>query len=138
MVTKTAIHAIKALSELAAQSNGEYLGASAIAERIGAPQNYLGKLLQLLSKEGLVTAQKGYNGGFKLARPPENISLFDIVEPIENVSRVQNCFLSGNGCSEDQPCALHFGWSKVRESLLQFLTGTTLKDVMKSGEGRLD
>ena len=49
MLSKTAIHAVRATIELAALAPGCYLGAAAIADRIGAPRNYLGKLLQALA-----------------------------------------------------------------------------------------
>ena len=54
MISRTAIHAIRALAQLARLDSGSYSGAEALAETIGAPPNYLGKLLHTMSRAGLV------------------------------------------------------------------------------------
>lgn len=129
MISKTSIHALKALAALAEQAEGTYTGAAAIADRIGAPRNYLGKLLQTLSREHLVEGQKGLNGGFRLARPASAIRLIDAIEPIESVSRWKGCFLGRKRCRDDRACALHQKWSRVRDGYLEFLESTTIADI---------
>jgi Rrf2 family protein len=79
MMSKTAVHALKAVVALAELPDNGFEGAASLAERIRAPQNYLGKLLQVLARAGVLQSQKGLGGGFQLARPPESISLYDIV-----------------------------------------------------------
>lgn len=54
MISKTALQAIQALAFLAEQPEGRFEGAATIAEKIGARGNYLGKLLQAMTHEGLV------------------------------------------------------------------------------------
>jgi Rrf2 family protein len=119
---------------LAQLPDNTYAGAGAIAREIGAPQNYLGKLLQTLSREGLVESQKGLGGGFRLARDPRAISLYDIVEPIEQISRWSGCILGRPACSEENPCAIHHRWKKVRDTYLQMLMQTTIADLVAKGE----
>jgi len=131
MISKSAVHALTALTLLAKLDEGEFVGATAIARQIKAPQNYLGKLLQNLANEELVVSQKGYGGGFRLAKPAEKISLYDIVEQIDNVSRWGNCFLTNGNCSDKRPCAVHDRWTRVREAYLHFLKSTTLNDLAK-------
>lgn len=131
MISRTGIHAIKALAALSEIPEDEYAGASAIAKGIDAPQNYLGKLLRALSREGLVISQKGLGGGFRLARPMEQISLFDILEPIDQVSRWEGCFFGRAECGDKDPCAVHSAWASVREVYLEFLKNTTLADIYK-------
>jgi Rrf2 family transcriptional regulator, iron-sulfur cluster assembly transcription factor len=129
MISKTGISATKALAVLARMPENEYVGASAIAREIGAPQNYLGKLLKILAGEGLVVSQKGFGGGFRLARPAAEISLYDIVEPIDKVSRWGGCFLGSGTCSDTSPCSVHGQWKHVREEYLGFLKNTTVADL---------
>lgn len=129
MISKTATHALKAMAVLA-ERPGEFHGAASVAERIGAPQNYLGKLLQGLIQAGVVYSQKGMGGGFRLARPPETISLFDIVEPVDHVSRLEGCYLGRESCSEEHPCAIHYKWAEVRDAQLTMLKETTLVDLV--------
>ena len=129
MISKTALHALRAVAALA-ERPGEFQGASSIAERIGAPQNYLGKLLQGLIQAGIVTSMKGKGGGFQLARPPEEISLFDVVEPLDHVSRWEGCFMGKESCSATTPCAMHDQWVAIRNGYLQMLKESTLADIV--------
>lgn len=131
MISKSAIHALTALTLLAKLRKDEYAGAGAIAREIKAPQNYLGKLLQQLAGDDLVVSQKGYGGGFRLAKSAKKISLFDIVNKIDNLDRWGNCFLTNGECSDKEPCAVHDRWSRVREEYLQFLKSTSLNDLVE-------
>jgi Rrf2 family protein len=93
VISRTGLYAVRAIVALAKLPTGRFAGAASIARSVGAPQNYLGKLLKDLAREGLLESQKGLGGGFRLARDPKNITLFDVVEPIEQVSRWSGCIL---------------------------------------------
>ncbi|KAA3634898.1 MAG: Rrf2 family transcriptional regulator [Calditrichaeota bacterium] len=131
MISKTGIHATLALAFLSQLDSDEFAGATQIANKVGAPPNYLGKLLKQLAEEGLVISQKGFGGGFKLAKPADKITVYDVLEPIEKVSKWNGCFLGRSQCSEKSPCSVHTRWSKVREDYLSFLKETTIKEVAK-------
>ncbi len=130
MISKTGIHAILALILMAELPPGVYAGAAQIADKVGAPRNYLGKLLKRLAQEGLVESQKGFGGGFRLARPPERITLYNIIEPLEHVSKWNGCFLGRAKCSESEPCAVHDRWSKIRTDYLRFLESTKIAELI--------
>lgn len=132
MISRTALYALKAIQELARLPASELGGAAAIAEKTGAPVNYLGKLLKLLAQDGLLESRKGLNGGFRLARLPAEITLFDIAEPIDHVSRWTSCFLGGGQCCEDAPCSVHGAWQVVRQEYLNFLKHTTIADTLST------
>jgi Rrf2 family protein len=134
MLTKTGLHAVRAMLALARLPEGAFAGAASVARAIGAPPNYLGKLLQVLAREGLVCSQKGLGGGFRLARDPGAISLLDVVEPIEQISRWSGCILGRPECSDSAPCALHEGYKQVRNAYLRLLRDTTLADLLVKGE----
>ncbi len=134
MITKTGLHAVRAMVALARLPEGTYAGATSIAKEIGAPPNYLGKLLQSLAREGLVQSQKGLGGGFQLTRAPRAISLLDVVEPIEQVSRWSGCILGHPQCSDEVPCAIHDRWKNVRNAYLRLLQQTTIADLVAKGE----
>ncbi|MBZ0258452.1 Rrf2 family transcriptional regulator [bacterium] len=131
MISKTGIHAIKALVALAELPEGSFAGAGAIAESIGAPSNYLGKLLQMFTREGFVVSQKGMGGGFRLAVDPKQISLLDVIDPIDHVGRWQGCFLGRSTCSDENPCTLHTKWKAIRNQYFEFIQGTSIADLIK-------
>jgi Rrf2 family transcriptional regulator, iron-sulfur cluster assembly transcription factor len=129
MISKTGIHALRALAALAQMSNSSFAGAADLAKATGAPRNYLGKLLKALSREGLVESQKGRGGGFRLAKDPARITLLDVMEPAARVTRWTGCFMGRTTCSNDAPCALHDRWSTARDAYFQFLKETTVADL---------
>src|SRR6516165_6450955 len=138
MLSKTGLHAVRAIVALAKLPDGAYAGAARIAQEIGAPQNYLGKLLKALAEEGLVESQKGLGGGFRLARDARQISLLDVVEPIEQVSRWSRCVLGHRECSDEAPCAIHNRWKQVRTAYVRMLAQTSIADLLARGEPSLE
>jgi len=130
MLTKSGVHAIRAMVALASTPPGEYCGTSTIAEAAGAPRNYLGKLLFLLSRHGLVESQKGLGGGFRLSRSSREITLLDVVESIEDVARWKECAFRGKVCSDTNPCAVHTRWGHVRDAYLSFLKDTSVAELV--------
>lgn len=131
MLSKTSTQVINALVELARLPEGESEGAKTIAKRIKAPQNYLGKMLQNLANKKIVISQKGKGGGFRLGKHPKKISLYDIVEPFDNVSLWSECALGLKKCSDTSPCAVHHEWKNVREVYYNFLKKTSIADLLK-------
>jgi Rrf2 family protein len=132
MLTRSGVHAIRALVVLASQKPGEYCGTMAIATATNSPRNYLGKILFILSRRGLVESQKGLGGGFRLSRSPEQISLYDIVESIEDVARWKECAFGGKACSDETPCAIHERWGHVRDAYLSLLKNTSVAELVVS------
>ena len=128
MLSRSGIHAVRALVKLANEP-AQYCGAQSIAAATGAPRNYLGKLLQQLARRGIVKSQKGLGGGFRLARDPRDITLHDIVEPLEDLGRLSQCILAHDVCNTENPCAIHSRWALVREAYLDMLNRTTLADL---------
>ena len=133
MLSKTGIHALTAVASLTRLPEGVYVGAAELAEQIGAPPNYLGKLLKTLADAGIVESQKGKGGGFRLARNPATVSLLEVVEPIEHVSRWFGCFLGRPECSDQRACTVHDRWKQVRDLYLRFLRETTIADLAGRG-----
>jgi len=87
MLTQTAKYAFGALIYLAQKRDGGYCQTRDMAQQITVPGNYLGKTLQRLAQGRIVDSQKGLHGGFRLARKPEQITLYDILISIEAIPR---------------------------------------------------
>lgn len=129
MISRSGIHAVRAISSLARLGKGEFAGAAALAREIGAPQNYLGKLLQRLSRTGMVESRRGAGGGFRLAQGARKKSLLEVLGAVEDPRRWSGCFLGQRVCSDRTPCAMHDRWSGVRAAYHRFLSETTVGDV---------
>ncbi len=114
---------------MAELSEGRYVGANVLADSIGAPPNYLGKLLKRYAELGLVQSQKGLGGGFRLARDPREVTLLQILDPVENLSMWSGCVLGRATCSDEAPCKLHDRWKRVKDDYKRLLESTTLADL---------
>ena len=131
MISKTSLEIIKALLEMASLPEGKSEGVVSIAHKIHAPENYLGEVLQRLVREGIVISKKGLNGGFRLAKIPSEIFLYDVVNSLEDVARWEGCFMGRGTCSSSSPCLVHNRWAKARNVYLDFLKNTSIADLKK-------
>jgi Rrf2 family protein len=132
MLTRSATHAIRAMVALAALAPGEYGRTSQIAESAGVPRNYLGKILFLMSRRGLVESQRGLGGGFRLSRGANLISLHDVIDSVEDIARWNECAFGEKTCSEEHPCALHGRWGRVRDAYFSLLKNTSVGELLAS------
>ncbi len=85
--------------------------------------------MQTLAKSGVLSSYKGPTGGFALARPAGRITLYDIVEALDDVSNYDHCAVGLAECSDQNPCPLHTMWTGVRTAVLDYFRRTTLVDL---------
>ena len=95
-----------------------------IAQSRHLPKPNVAKVLTVLAKHKLVTGAPGPGGGYRLAKPPQSISLFDIVEIFEKQSDVQPCPLGPNWCGNGPKCAFHDKFLALKEKNEHFLKST--------------
>lgn len=125
--SKTCEYAIRAVFYIAHKSaSGNRVGIRDIAVGIDSPELYLAKILQDLSRKGLINSVKGPNGGFyvdevSLARP-----LSDIVEAVDGDGLFHGCALGLKQCSEINPCPLHNQFKAIRDQIHYLLHHTTI------------
>ena len=131
MLTQTAEYALRAVLAVAADRGGQPVGAARLATALGIPQNYLSKTLHQLARAGVLESTRGKSGGFRLARPPEKISLLDVVSPFDDVTGRQTCLMGRPVCSDQTACAAHERWKRVAEATAQFFRETTVADLAK-------
>jgi len=82
-----------------------------------------------LATYGLVASKRGYQGGFHLTRPAEQISLLDIAEAVEGKNWCPKCLLGLEECSDGRRCPTHDFWQTERERIRRELARITLRDV---------
>jgi Rrf2 family protein len=104
MLPKTAEYALRAIVWLARDPD-EAASADCLAENTQVPRRYLHKVLQDLGRAKLVRSQPGPGGGYSLARPPEKISILDVVNAVAPLERIRRCPLGLR--SHTRLCPLH-------------------------------
>ncbi|MHC4406256.1 MAG: RrF2 family transcriptional regulator [Planctomycetota bacterium] len=106
--------------------NGDWVLSNQIHKCTGVPMPYLRKVLFALGKAVLINAKRGYSGGFVLARPPEEISLLDVVKAVESRNQSHDCLLALAGCSDDTPCPVRGFWQKEKARIEAYLDRITV------------
>ena len=125
--SKTCEYAMRAVFYIASKSaQGQRVGIKEIAENINSPEHFLGKILQKLSREGLIISVKGPNGGFYLDGYGLNRPIADIIIALEGDEIFTGCGMGLSYCSETNPCPLHNEFKKVRNQITHMLHITTI------------
>jgi len=133
-------HGLRAMIYVAAHSGegGHPVLVRDIAEALDIPAPSLAKVVQKLTRRGLLTSQKGPGGGIALARPAEHLTLLEVVEAVEDRNLSRACMLGLSGCTErTSHCPVHEQWTVIREHLVQVLRDRSIAAVaeqMATGE----
>ena len=124
---------------LAGLPEGRFLSTKALAELHGLPKEYLSKALQSLSQAGLVNTALGPTGGYRLAKPPAELTFLEIVEAVEGEARTFVCanIRANNPCRpkghcDSKPCAVARIMWEADEAWRQKLRSVTLADVVET------
>jgi len=108
-------------------SEGIKVGVKEISKGIDSPEHFIAKILQDLSKKGLLTSYKGPNGGFFIEKESV-ITLADIVKAIDGDKLFVNCGLGLGYCSEVHPCPIHHDFKKIRNDIALMLHTSKLSE----------
>ncbi len=90
MISQTVEYALRAVLTLA-QNKSEPCTSRKIAEIAQIPSAYLSKVMQGLVRQGLVHSQRGLHGGFTLVRDPKDLTIWDVVDAVEPLKRIERC-----------------------------------------------
>ncbi|MEN0054402.1 MAG: Rrf2 family transcriptional regulator [Mucilaginibacter sp.] len=125
--SKTCEYAIRAVFFIAHKTaTGNRVGIKDIAQGIDSPEHFLAKILQDLSRKGLISSIKGPHGGFYIDTPALARPLSEIVEAVDGNSLFYGCALGLKQCSEVNPCPLHNEFKAIRNRIHKMLNTTTI------------
>ena len=110
-------YALQAVVFLALRKEGERISIKDLTKKLEIPYHFLAKILQDLSRKGLLDSMKGPGGGFSLGMPASDITLFRIVEAIDGVDFTRKCVMGFAECSGKHPCAVHDRWGAIRDGI---------------------
>jgi Rrf2 family protein len=134
MLSNTCKYALRALIYMAKFSKDDTrIGIRKISEDLNLSSPFLGKILQNLVKQKLLVSTKGPNGGFSLAKQPEEISLWDIVVNVDGEDYFTNCLIGLRPCKAHDPskpfCPVHFKYEELRQQTATFYRETSLRTI---------
>jgi len=102
-----------------------------LAEKLSIPQPYLSKVLQQLSRNGVISSSKGRGGGFYLSEEDIQRPLIDVIICMEGYNVFDKCVLGLNECSESNPCFLHPQFKAFKKSVEKSVKEQSVEDLFK-------
>jgi len=128
-------YAVMAMTDLALRTGEKAVSVAEIAARQQISQAYLEQLFARLRRRGLVTAQRGPGGGYRLARSAAETSVADVVTAVDEPLRATRCAGGKVGCMRDGArCLTHDLWDETGRRIQDYLASVSLADVLS---GRL-
>ncbi len=130
--SKSAKYAIQTMIYLAVKNQQGLIMVSEIAGAYQIPQSFLSKITRTLRKHNLILSTRGRNGGVKLAKPPSDIFINDILLAIDGLeSIVPKCGFGYDSCSDDSLCPFHYRWKDVITQVYTLMETETLDNLSK-------
>jgi Rrf2 family protein len=135
-LTKKADYGLIALRHLASVP-GATASTKDMADAYHLPVTLLAKVLQQLSRAGIVQSVAGTNGGYKLIRQPNQVSALEVVRAIDGPVILTHCFTEHGTCDQSENCTVREPLRKVHEAILSLLNNFTITDLAEAPPVRL-
>jgi Rrf2 family cysteine metabolism transcriptional repressor len=133
-ISSRAHYGLRMMTELAKSHGGPPLSLAEIARRESMPLAYLEQLVAPLRRAGVVEGTRGLHGGYRLARPPGDVTVLEIVELMEGPVVPVECLAEGyrpGSCGREPECLSRPLWGRLQQAVRAVLGGTTLADLMR-------
>jgi Rrf2 family protein len=129
-------YGLRALIYLAEQGGREVVPAREIAERWSVPVKYLEQILKTLKEGGVVAAQVGLGGGYRLTRPASLITAGEVIRLLDGRIAPMGCVSASDyePCEFEPACGLRSLWARARAALLGVLDQTTIADLCSQAD----
>lgn len=102
------------------------VGVKEIAKGTDAPEHFIAKIMQDLSRRKLLHSVKGPHGGFYMDKKDLINSIADIVKAIDGENIYTDCVLGLKTCSEKNPCPVHFEYKEIKRNLIKMIENNTI------------
>jgi Rrf2 family protein len=128
-LTKKADYGLIAVRHLAEHADLGACSAKDLAEMYMIPQEALAKILQKLTKAGLLVSHYGTNGGYMLARDPRHISAFEVIRAIDGPLFITSCSAATEDCEQSDRCTIREPLRRVGRTIEEVLNRLTIWDL---------
>lgn len=135
MLSKTVEYALRAVVFLATRP-GQPATTEEVADRTRVPAPYLAKIMQALTRKGVVKSQRGVGGGVTLTKRPEDLTILEVVNAVEPLGRITTCPL-GLAAHGVRLCPLHKKLDAAIAAVEDAFGTTTLADVLAEPTGSI-
>ena len=123
--------AVTAMLDIALNEDAKPVTLAGISERQAISLSYLEQLFSRLRKQGLVTSVRGPGGGYRLAKPHNEISVSNIIAAVDELIDATQCGGQEN-CHDTGRCMTHDLWASLNNKILDYLSGVTLAELVEN------
>ena len=128
-------YGLRAMIDLAQYSEQDAVSISSIAQRQNISESYLEQLVAKLKKAGLVMSTRGAQGGYRLARPADEVSVGDVLRALEgNLEAVVCSAQTEEGCQGSDLCVTKYVWQKINESIAKTVDEMMLSQLVEESK----
>jgi Rrf2 family protein len=135
-LTRAADYAIRVMIHLAGLPPETRASRAELAVAAECPEQFLSKVLQSLTRAGLVLSHRGNTGGFELPNIHRTATLLAIVEAIEGPMKLNACLNSERSCSRQEWCPAHDVWARAQAAVAQVLHDATIGELARQTDAR--
>jgi len=128
-LTRAADYAMRVMIHLATLPADERALLSALAAATAAPESFLSKVLQALTRARLITSQRGQTGGFAILARGRRATMRDVIEAIDGPVYLNVCLISARACGRAKWCPAHTVWVEAQRAMLEVLSGAVIEDL---------
>ncbi len=138
MVSTKGRYALTVMTDIARNSDSGYVSLADIADRQKLSMKYLESIISILNKGGMLESLRGKNGGYRLARAPEEYKISEILVLTEGTLAPVNCIMQdGVQCDKAATCSTLPLWAGLDKVIDDYLSGITLEDIISGNRRKM-
>ncbi len=125
-LTRAADYGVRVMIYLAVPGAETRISLTDLAAATNAPDSFLSKVMQALSRAGLISSRRGQSGGFRISARGRAASMLEVIEAVDGKICLNTCLIAGKSCSRKHSCPAHPVWADAQRAMLQVLGAATI------------
>jgi Rrf2 family protein len=128
-LTRGADYGVRVMIHLVKSHAAERVSLPDLAAATEAPESFLSKVLQALTRAGLISSRRGQAGGFQVSPRGRAASMLEVIEAVDGPIYLNVCLISGKSCRRKAKCPAHPVWAQAQMVMLQVLSGAMIANM---------
>lgn len=129
-------YALRAVLYMASLPEDSITTISEVSQANNIPENFLRKIIAILSSYEIINSQRGKGGGIRFKKSPDKITPLEIIQIIEGKMALNRCLIDKEFCSNTRWCSVHILWCEAQKHLRQILSSKTISQLARENEKR--
>ncbi len=132
-LTRAADYGVRVMVALAGYPDGARVSLPELTRATGAPESFLSKVLQALSRSALISSRRGQGGGFEISQLGRGASIRTVIEAIDGPIVLNVCLADGKACKRAAWCPAHPVWADAQQAMLAVLESARIQELAEQG-----